>query len=112
MVFCCQPEICMRVIGAFAVEFRIQPNSNVMRRQGSSGLVNARDKHRFDPPGATSERVRSRVALLTGLLRTPLTAQQCIYDVHLQLSHRGMLSTRTKLGSFPGPVASPPACSQ
>jgi hypothetical protein len=37
------------------------------------------------------------VALSAGLLRPTLAAQQCIYDVHLQLSYRGMLSTRTTI---------------
>jgi hypothetical protein len=87
----------MRVIGAFSVEVRIQPNSNAVHFQGRSGLVNARNKHRFDPRSATSKRVRSRVALSAGLLRPTLAAQQCIYDVHLQLSYRGMLSTRTTI---------------
>jgi hypothetical protein len=92
----------MRVIGAFSVEVRIQPNSNAMRRQGSSGLVNARDKHRFDPSGATSERVCFRAAFSAGLLRSPLTAHQGIYDVQFQLSRLRMVSTRTELRSFPG----------
>jgi hypothetical protein len=100
----------MRVIGAFSVEVRIQPNSNAVHFQGRSGLVNARNKHRFDPRSATSKRVRSRVALSAGLLRPTLAAQQCIYDVHLQLSRWGMLSTRTELRSFPGPVADQSTC--
>jgi transposase len=90
------------VISALSIEVCIQPNGDAVRLQGSSGLLNARQKHRFHPRSATSERVCFRAALSAGLLRLPLTAQQGIYDVQFQLYRLRMVSTRTELRSFPG----------
>src|ERR1700686_5092132 len=92
----------MRVISALSIEVCIQPNGDAVGLQGSSGLLNARHKHRFHPRSATSERVYFRAALSAGLLRSPLTAHQGIYDVQFQLSRLRMVSTRTELRSFPG----------